>query len=240
MKRYLPFLIIVAVALVTAAVALGLYRSKMGAQKAPVQPASASSSAVAAASAPMAPLPTALPVQPDAELAHVMGPADAPVTLEIYGDFQCPPCATATANLDDLAKAYAGKLRMIFHEFPLAMHNHALDAAMAAEAAGAQVKFWPMHDMLYRYQSIWSKASDPARLFATYAQSLGLDPAEFERDQHSDAIKGRIMTQGDAGLQRGVKNTPTIFVNGVEVRGGFSRDGLKTAIDAALLAGGKS
>jgi protein-disulfide isomerase len=232
MKRYLPFLIILVVALITAGAATLFYRSKMGAPPVPATPANASASALAP--------PSPLALQPDDELAHAQGPANAPVTLEIYGDFQCPSCAIATANLDEVAKNYGDKLRMVFHEFPLAMHAHAVEAAMAAEAAGAQGKFWPMHDMLYRYQGVWSKSMSPGRFFVAYAQSLGMNPEQFQRDQESDEMKSRIMTQGDAGVKRGVKNTPTIFINGVEMRGEFSKESFKSAIDAALAAKGKS
>ncbi|MEO6870806.1 MAG: thioredoxin domain-containing protein [Chthoniobacterales bacterium] len=238
MKRYLPLLIILVVALITAGAATLLYRSKMGAPPAPTTSAPASASASASVSGSAS--PTSIPPQPDDELAHVRGPANAPVTIEIYGDFQCPACGIATKNLDEVAKDYDGKIRMIFHEFPLAMHAHAVEAAMAAEAAGVQGQFWPMHDMLYQYQSIWSKSTNPARFFVTYAQSLGMNPDQFESDQHSDVLKGRIMTQGDAGVKRGVKNTPTIFINGVQFRGEFSKEVFKSAIDAALAAKGKS
>jgi protein-disulfide isomerase len=233
MKRYLPFLIIAAVALLTAGIATAIYRSKMEAQSAPATPVPAAA-AVSPGSTPET------PGQPDDELAHVRGPANAPVTIEIYGDFQCPACGTATKDLDEVAKDYGEKVRIVFHEFPLAMHSHAVDAAMAAEAAGAQGQFWPMHDMLYRYQSVWSHASDPTRFFVAYAQSLGLDLAQFQSDQHSDAIKARIMTQGDAGVKRGVTNTPTIFINGIKMRGTFSKENFKGSIDGALALEGKS
>lgn len=236
MKRYLPLLIILVVALITAGAATVLYRSKMGAPPAPASSALASASASVASSAS----PTSIPPQPDDELAHVRGPANAPITIEIYGDFQCPACGIATKNLDEVAKDYGDKIRMIFHEFPLAMHAHAVEAAMAAEAAGVQGQFWPMHDMLYRTQSSWSRSGEPSRMFVAFAQSLGMNPDQFESDQHSDVLKGRIMTQGDAGVKRGVKNTPTIFINGVQIRGEFSKEVFKSAIDAALAAKGKS
>jgi protein-disulfide isomerase len=244
MKRYLPFLIILAVALITAGAAAVLYRSKMGAQSTQPMPipAAAATGATAAAepgTAVAASTPQTSP-QPDDELAHVRGPADAPITVEIYGDFQCPACGIATKNLDDVANGYGGKIRTVFHEFPLAMHAHAVEAAMAAEAAGAQGQFWPMHDMLYRYQSIWTESSNPARLFLAYAQSLGLNVAQFQSDQHSDAIKGRIIAQGDAGTKRGVRNTPTIFINGVKVIGQFTKENFKWSIDAALALEGQS
>ena len=220
MKRYLPLLIIVAVALVTAGTGAMLYRAKMAA------------SAVK---------PTGAPVEgSDSGLRHVEGNVNAPVTLEIYGDFQCPACAMASEVIDDLRKEYGSHLKVVFYQFPLAMHAHALEAAMAAEAAGEQGHFWPMHDVLYRYQPIWSKVSDPMRFFVAYAHTMGLDVRRFEADAKSDALKARIEAEGEAGVARGVTNTPTIFVNGNQVRGVFTGGNLKSMIDAALAARKKS
>ena len=147
MKRFLPFFIIAFVGLVTVGVAAFVYRAK-------TQPAPAS--AVAKAS------PAEQPEDPS---LHARGPRNAPVTLEIYGDFQCPPCATASKAIDELQKEYGDKMRVIFHEFPLEVHNHATEAAMAAEAAGIQGKFWEMHDMLYQYQPVWSRVSNAKFFF---------------------------------------------------------------------------
>jgi protein-disulfide isomerase len=120
------------------------------------------------------------------------------------------------------------------------MHEHAVKAAMAAEAAGLQGHFWEMHDMLYQYQPIWSRASEVTGFFGAYAQSLGLDTGQFEIDAKSPEVQARVISQGDAGAVRGVKNTPTIFINGREVVGGFRPEILKAAIDAALAEKKKS
>ncbi len=216
MKRYLPFLIILVVALLAAGGGTWLYRAKMRAQP---------------------PIVRAVPTPgEEANSLHAEGPADAPVILEIYGDFQCPPCATATMVVAELQKEYGKQLRVIFHEFPLAMHAHALEAAMTAEAAGLQGHFWPMHDMLYKYQEVWSKASDPAHFFKAYAASMGLDAERFARDMQSPDLRDRIKEDGETGAARGVRNTPTIFVNGSEFRGIFLKENLQAAIDAALAA----
>ncbi len=156
------------------------------------------------------------------------------MTLEVYGDFQCPSCAKTTEIIADLEKSYGSKLRVVFHEFPLAMHAHALEAAMAAEAAGVQGHFWEMHDALYKYQDVWSKASNPGRFFAAYAETMGLNPAQFQADLQSVQINSQIKTQGDAGVARGVRNTPTLFINREEVKGIFDPVSMRSAIDAAL------
>lgn len=226
MRRYLPFLIIVFVALVTGIAGAWLYHAKMRPNS------SAATTGVGAVSK------SDQGTESDSD--HVRGSANAPATLEIYGDFQCPSCARTSAFVDDLQRDYGPRLRVIFREFPLAMHQHALAAAMAAEAAGLQGHFWEMHDMLYQYQEVWSKSSNPGRFFNVYAQSLGLDGDRFNADAKSDSTKGRIIAEGDAGLARGVRNTPTIFVNGNEVRGLFSRETLQAAIDAAIAGKKKS
>lgn len=230
MKRYLPFAIIALVALVTVGVGAALYRSKM-------QAAAVSSAAATAASAAAA--PTVAEEKEDGSL-HVRGSRTAPVTIEIYGDFQCPSCAGASALIDEFEKQYDGQLRVVFHEFPLAMHNHAVAAAMAAEAAGLQGHFWEMHDMLYKYQSVWSRASDVSHFFSAYAESLGMDVSRFELDAKSPEVEGHVISEGDAGVARGVKNTPTIFINGRLVQSAFRRENLQEAIDAALAEKKKS
>lgn len=226
MKRYLPFAIIAAVALLTAGVATTLYRAK-------VQAASRAAAAAVTSTPPVA-------GEKEDNSLHIRGARNAPVTLEIYGDFQCPSCAIATAMIDDLAKQYGDKLRIIFHEFPLEMHQHAAEAAMAAEAAGLQGHFWEMHDMLYKYQSVWSRASSASTFFATYAESLGLDPGLFAIDVKSPELQAKIIAEGNEGAARGVKNTPTIFINGHQVLNGFMRENLQAAIEAALTEKKKS
>lgn len=219
MRRYLPFAIIAIVALVTVGVATTSYRSKMH--------------PVSQASATVTPAPSAADEKEDPSV-HARGPRNAPVTIEVYGDFQCPSCGNFSVELGELEKQYGKQLRVIFHEFPLAMHKHAVKAAMAAEAAGLQGHFWEMHDMLYKYQPVWSETFDPSRIFAAYAESIGLDAKRFETDVKSPELQARIVAEGDAGVARGVKNTPTIFINGREVQGAFRQEIFQAAIDAAL------
>lgn len=236
MKRLLPFLIIAAVALITGGAAVWLYWTKLSAPSpivaSPPTPL-ASPIPPAADNFSIPPLLARAPEDGAADPIHALGPETAPAQLEIYGDFQCPPCATTTLTIDKLVKNYGPQLRVIFHEFPLAMHAHALPAAMAAEAAGLQGHFWEMHDLLYKFQEVWSKASAPTVFFQAYAQSLGLDEARFARDARSDALRAQIMRDASAGAARGVRNTPTLFINGKEVRG-FDEAALRAAIDASI------
>jgi protein-disulfide isomerase len=219
MKRFLPFIIIAVVALLTVGIATTFYRAK-------VRPAP--EVAVRAT-------PTPADEKEDPSL-HVRGPRKAPVTIEIYGDFQCPSCAMASHAIDELEKQSAGKLRIIFYEFPLAMHNHAVEAAMAAEAAGLQGHFWEMHDTLYQYQSVWSRVTDVGHFFEAYADSLGLDVERFQADRKSPEVRARVVSDGDAGVARGVKNTPTLFINGREAKTAFTLEKLQEAIKEALAA----
>lgn len=228
MKRFLPLLIIAVVALVTAGVAATFYRTKMQAASTPVAavtpkavPSAASGAAVATAPAPET-------------FSHVRGPQNAPVTLEIYGDFQCPPCALVSQGIDEIQEKHKGQMRVVFHQFPLDMHAHAKEAALAAEAAAVQGKFWEMHDKLYENQPAWAEAPNPKFLFDGYAEALGLDVARFRADRSARDVRAQVREDIAAGDRRGVKATPTVFVNGARLHNGFTREELEKTIDAAL------
>jgi protein-disulfide isomerase len=219
MKRSLPFVIIAAVAVLTLSIAAAVYRAKT--RPAPIPVAKVVGS------------PTPAEAPEDAS-SHVRGPHNAPVTLEIYGDFQCPSCALVSQGIDELQKQYEGKMRVLFHEFPLKMHRHAMEAALAAEAAGIQGKFWEMHDALYRNQPVWAEATTVNFLFESYAQQIGLDVARFRVDSRAPDVRARVNADAAAAESRGVKVTPTIFINGAELRAGFTRDKLEATIKTAL------
>jgi protein-disulfide isomerase len=157
-------------------------------------------------------IPTKTQSGPD-EVMHVRGKADAPVTLEEFADFQCPPCGVLAGVIKQLEHDYQPRLRVIFRHFPLANHRHARAAALAAEAAGVQGRFWEMHDLLYREQPVWSKAADVSVLFNSYAGMLGLDVERFKKDMESDKAKARVASDQQRAATIGVKNTPTIFLN---------------------------
>jgi len=93
-----------------------------------------------------------------------------------------------------------------------------------------------MHDMLYQYQPIWSRVSNAKFFFESYAESLKLDVARFRADSQAADLRLRIMTEGKVGETRGAKNTPTIFINGIEAKGATTKEKLKEAIDAAVAA----
>ena len=148
-----------------------------------------------------------------AKSVHIRGDPDAPVTLEEFGDFECPSCANLATFIDQLIKEYHPRVRLIFRNFPLRMHQIALDAALAAEAAGLQGRYWEMHDMLFREQAVWSGATDARLLFDTYAETLGLDLDQFRKDVKSDKVRERVESDQVRAKSLGVKTAPTLFVN---------------------------
>src|SRR5881227_3399194 len=147
-----------------------------------------------------------------AKSVHIRGNPDAPVTLEEFGDFECPSCANLATFVDQLIKEYHPRVRLIFRNFPLPMHQHARDAALAAEAAGLQGRYWEMHDMLYREQPVWSSSNDVRTLFISYAETLGLDLHQFKSDMESDKVRGHIEFDQARAKSLGVETAPSLFV----------------------------
>ena len=128
--------------------------------------------------------------QRGAEPPHSVGMPDAAVTLEEFGDFQCPPCGLLHPVLKEMEKEFGPRLRVIFREYPLVpTHPHALTAARAAEAAGLQGKFWQMHDMLFTNQRTWHTAFDARPVFEGYAVKIGLDMEKFKRDINGSVVE---------------------------------------------------
>ncbi|HEU4837610.1 MAG TPA: thioredoxin domain-containing protein [Pyrinomonadaceae bacterium] len=217
MKRILPFIIILVVLGAALGSAWYLTRTIPASPTTPVAPASGSPASTAQG-------PTAQPQQPvvqgvpGAEPAHVLGPANAPVRLEEFGDFECPPCGIFHPILEQMRAEFGDKLQITFREFPLVpTHQHALAAASAAEAAGLQNKFWEMHDLLYEHQADWKKEFDVRPIFEGYAKQIGLDVERYKRDMNSELVAQRIFQDGKRGHSLGVKGTPTVFLNGREV-----------------------
>ena len=166
------------------------------------------------------------------------GSPDAPVTVIEYGDFQCPSCAAfATEQEAALDQRYVetGKVRFIYHDFPLPQHNNAVIAAAAARAAGEQGKFWPMHDLLFARQREWSSSSAILSLLVSYAEAIGLDRQAFEQALTSETFVPALEAARQQSEQRGVQATPTFEVNGRLV----DASQLEAAIAAALQASGK-
>jgi len=215
MKRYLPLVIITIVALVAFGAGAILYRAKR-------PQATAIPKAMASA-------------KERAEEVHVRGPGNAAVTLEEFGDFQCPPCGGLEGPLQLIERDYASNLRVIFRNFPFTIHEHAHQAAYAAEAAGLQGRFWEMHDLLYREQAVWAKTKDAQSLFDSYAGMIGLNLERFKKDVGSEQVKDKVESDRKRGEALGVRNTPTIFLNNQSVPPtSLNPTALRAAIDAAV------
>jgi protein-disulfide isomerase len=141
------------------------------------------------------------------------GPVDAPVTMTIFSDFQCPYCSRLVPFIDEVLAKNPGKVRVVFKQFPLRMHNFALPAALASLAAREQGKFWPMHDKLFANSNQLSEAK-----IRTLAQELGLDMARFDNDRNAQNLREEVVRDQALGQKAGVQGTPTVFINGKLLR----------------------
>jgi protein-disulfide isomerase len=151
---------------------------------------------------------------------HGAGPEDAPVTLVEYGDYECPYCGMAHPIVQRAQQELGNQLRFVFRNFPLAeAHPHARLAAQAAEAAGAQGKFWEMHDMLFEHQD----ALEPQDIVG-YAKAIGLDIGRFERDMEAGTFAKKVRDDFRSGVRSGVNGTPTFFVNGERYDGSWANE----------------
>ena len=216
MKRYLPFVIVIGVALTTLGSGTLLYRAK----RQQIKNIPESESVLA---------------KTNTDSAHIRGNPDAPVTLEEFGDFQCPPCGKFSEFVEELLKEYNPRLRLVFRNFPLSGHEHAREAALAAEAAGLQGKFWEMHDTLYREQETWTKAPNVRELFESYAGTIGLNVDQFKKDVDGDKARERVDSDRALADFLGVKATPTLFINNRPVDPKDKNpEGVRAAINAAL------
>lgn len=169
-------------------------------------------------------------ILPVGDRDHVQGPANAPVTLVEYGDYQCPYCGQAYPIVKAVQKAMGARLRFVFRNFPLSeLHPNAENAAEAAEAAGEQGKFWEMHDTLFEHQ----KALRPSDL-AAYAADLGLDSDRLAGELKSHAHADRVREDFLSGVRSGVNGTPTFYINGKRYDGSWYREDLIAAIEGAI------
>ena len=224
MQRYLPFVIIGAVLLIFTAGGALLFRSK---------------------------LPTSAKIatgEPGAEPAHIRGGAQAQVTVEEFGDFQCPPCGILSTTLQKIEHDYGDRIRVIFREFPLAIHGYAFTAACSAEAAAIQNRFWEMHDLLFEHAIYWSKDSPRPptppteeqvahvrEIFTEYATRIGLDVERYKKDMDGEQVNARIKADQARGNSMGLDRTPVLFIDGVKIPfASFNVEDLHKLIDGAL------
>jgi len=146
-----------------------------------------------------------------------------------YGDYECPYCGAAYLILNQVFQVMGDNLRFVFRHFPLTqIHPHAETAAEAAEAAGAQSRFWEMHHLLYSNQ----QSLDPQYL-VRFAEELDLDTVRFVRELENHAHHDRVREDFLSGVRSGVNGTPTFFVNGFRYNGSWDFEPLVNALELA-------
>jgi len=160
---------------------------------------------------------------------HVLGPANAPVTLLEYGDYECPYCAKAFPVVKRLAADFGPKLRVVFRHFPQnSVHPQAGVAAQVAEAAAAQGKFWEMHDLLYENQEKLAEID-----FTHFALKLGLEVYRFQSDLEREIFAPHVAEDFRGGLRSGVSGTPAFFINALRYEGEPVFEPMREAIERA-------
>jgi len=191
MKRYLPFVIIAAVLVAALGAGALLFRSTQ-------------------------PQPTTTPAPAGSPAATTdVATTKGVVTIEEFGDYQCPPCGSLHPILKTLKSEYGNRIKFIFYHFPLTqIHKHALEASYAAAAAGLQGKFWEMHNLLYENQSVWSEVGDFRPVAINFARQLGLDTARFMKDMDGLKVMALISADEQRANALGVNSTPTVFIDG--------------------------
>ncbi len=146
------------------------------------------------------------------------GNPDAGVVLLEYSDFECPACKLYEPMMEQIRRDYATSVLFAYRHFPLPQHRHSSDAAKAAEAAGAQGKFWDMARLLFAGQDAWAGRADAAPVFESYARQLGLDMGRFRSDMKSLLVAQKVARDYETAVADKIPGTPTFFLNGVLVQ----------------------
>jgi len=166
---------------------------------------------------------------PVGERDHSQGSATAAVTLVQYGDYECPYTLQSTATVRAIQQRLREELRFVYRNFPLTeIHPHALNAALTAEAAAIQGKFWQMHDFIFHHQHTLEVVD-----LTHFAEAVGLDMQLYARDRAEQRSLARIEEDMEGGDRSGVQGTPTFFINGVLYPGSWEQDALLAALEAA-------
>ena len=165
---------------------------------------------------------------------NIKGDKDAKATLIEYSDFQCPACGAYHPILKKVTDNLGAQVRFAYRHFPLPQHKNAKLAATVAEASGKQGKFWEMHDLIFQNQSDWSEEKNASVIFAKYANDLGLNLEQFQKDLTSEEIKAKIENDYKSGIKAGVNSTPSFFLNGKKMENPRNYDDFKNAIEQAL------
>lgn len=149
---------------------------------------------------------------------HIQGKESAAITIVEFGDYQCPYCGDAYPIVKEVQETFGDQIKLVFRNFPLQeAHEYAFDAALAAEAAALQDKFWEMHDAIYENQYRIN-----GELFEELAETIGLDLEQFQKDIEADSVKQKVEGDFESGVRSGVNGTPSFYVNGTKFDGGAS------------------
>ncbi len=171
------------------------------------------------------------------------GSENASVVIIEFSDFQCPFCKRFfDTTLKQLEEEYikTGKVKFVYRDFPLDFHQNALLAAMAAECADDQGRFWDYHDMLFERQSEWEGLNneEAKEKFKEYASQLGLDENQFNECLDSEKYREEVMNDMKDGQKYGVTGTPTLFINGIKLVGAQPYNVVKSIIEEELAKAG--
>lgn len=156
------------------------------------------------------------------------GPANAPVAVVVFSDFQCPYCARIGSIIDQVRAHFPKQVKVVYKQFPLSSHRYSLYAAKASIAADAQGKFWEFHDLLFKNYSQLNEQKIEA-----FREALKLDKFKFEKVMNAPETLEKINADRQEGQDADVRGTPTVFVNGRMVRPA-NYEGIKNAVDEAL------
>jgi protein-disulfide isomerase len=166
--------------------------------------------------------------------SHKIEAKGAKVTIVEFGDFQCPACGSAYPIVEKILQDYKGKVTFVFRQYPLPAHQNAHAAAEAAEAAGAQGKFFDMYNALYSNQKDWGESKNAMDYFKKYAEAMDLDMEKFVSDVEGKKYAAKIQADQNDGNAAGISATPTFFINDEMIVGGLPYDEFKAKVDAAL------
>lgn len=166
---------------------------------------------------------------------HIVGPANATVTLIEYLDFECEACRAYYPLIKQLGTDFPNELRIVTRYFPLPGHKNSMTAAIAVEAAARQGKYLEMHDVLFENQETWgNKAVPTPQVFEGYAEQIGLDMEKFKADVADPATKVRVLRDFDASEKLGNNSTPSLFVQGKKIQNPRSYEAFKALIQAEI------
>jgi len=229
-KSNTPLLIIVAVLVAAALGAWYLYGSSK-----PTPTASKNTASSPSSTPKQATIPANAPA--GANPPNQAGSPTATVRLEEFADFQCPTCAAAHPTMNEIKSIYGSRIHFIFRDYPLAIpqHDKSYEAAVSAEAAGMQGKFWDMQNLLFTNQRAWTADPTYKEIWKGYAQKIGLDIDKWQNDMSGIAAKSRVDADMARGRALGVNSTPTLYINDSPVDfSDMNVEKLRMIIDAEL------